>query len=148
MTKLATNPAETPQPKSPEGVPNKVAMTLVLGGAAFLGGLVLLAEYGFNADSRDNAATAQACMDAYPSGGSSVSEDAVKCMQNGWVPGTGPVYGSEAFVSGMPNELVEGYITTQNEAGNTINVFAVGVWATLGAIGGLWAAAKIDESMR
>lgn len=148
MTELVTTPSEAPQPKSPEGVPSKVTMTLILGGAAFLGGLGLLAEYEFNAESRDNAAAAQACMDAYPSGGSNVSESAVKCMQNGWVPGTRPVYGSEAFVPSTPSELVEGYIMTQNDAGNTINVFAVGVWATLGAIGGFWAAAMIEGSMR
>lgn len=143
---MDTVPVPEPEEKISNRSLDRLFVGMSLGSLILAGGFAYLAEIGDNTEGRQNAVVAQTCLDAYPSYDSSVTDAAVKCMKYGWVPGTESLSDSEGFKADMPKALVEGYIVTQNEAANNINVLAVGGWAVAGLVGGVFLSASIIGS--
>lgn len=131
--------------KTGEGLSGKYYLGGLLFGAVVLGGMDLAMEFSKNADERENAIVAEACADSYP-GEDGLSQSAVDCMNEGWIPDAGSAEDTEAFVQGAPVGLVEGYVDAQRAASRDIDEGSVATWALLGAAGVTYLVYKIDPA--
>ncbi len=150
--------AETITDTEPSGSKEPVRKSVGLSDRAYLGlitglGAVgalsgLAAEIGDNAEGRQNAIVAEACISAYPGDTNAIGSQALNCMQNGFIPGSEKITDMDKLSANAPKVLIDGYIKSQKDAADTINMLAIGVTTLIGAGAGFWVAGSFDEFER